>query len=143
MPRVLVVAAALVDDLRAPRRLLAARRTRPEPVAGRWELPGGKVERGEDPVDALHREIREELGVGVRLGAEVPGPDQGRWPITPRHVMRVWLAQVVDGDPVPLEGHDELRWLDHPHWHAVDWLDGDVPLVSELLRGVVSPRTPR
>ncbi len=133
MSPVLVVAAAVVDDLAEPRRLLAARRTRPEAVAGRWELPGGKVEPGEDPVDALHRELAEELGVRLRLGVEVPGPRDGMWPVTPRHVMRVWFAQVVEGTPQPLEVHDQLRWLDHPHWHAVDWLDGDVALVSELL----------
>lgn len=130
---VLVVAAALVDDLARPRRLLAARRTRPAQVAGRWELPGGKVEPGETPVAALHREVREELGVQVALGAEVVGPLDGAWPITDRHVMRVWAAQLLGGEPRPLEVHDELRWLPHPDWHGVDWLDGDVALVAELL----------
>lgn len=130
---VLVVAVALVDDLARPRRLLSARRTRPPLVAGRWELPGGKVEPGEAPVAALHREILEELGVRVELGAEVPGPADGLWPITERHVMRVWAAQLLEGDPEPLDGHDELRWLDHPDWHDVDWLDGDIPLVAELV----------
>jgi 8-oxo-dGTP diphosphatase len=132
MPRVMVVAAALVDDLNAPRRLLAARRTRPAHVAGRWELPGGKVEPNEDPIDALHREIDEELGVRIRLGVEVPGPDGRAWPVTTRHHMRVWFAQVIDGTPQPLEVHDELRWLEHPDWHRLDWLDGDVPLIAAL-----------
>jgi 8-oxo-dGTP diphosphatase len=139
MTKVLVVAAALVDDLAAPRRLLAARRTRPEAVAGRWELPGGKVEPGEDPVDALHRELREELGVAVRLGVEIPGPSHGLWPITPRHVMRVWSGVVVDGEPRPLDGHDELRWLEAPHWADLDWLDGDVPLVGDLAARAAGP----
>ncbi len=137
---VLVVAVALVDDLARPQRLLSARRTRPERVAGRWELPGGKVEPGEAPIDALHREVREELGVRVLLGREVPGPRAGLWPITERHVMRVWAAQLLAGEPQPLDGHDELRWLDHPDWHAVDWLDGDVALVEELLVRAREPR---
>jgi len=136
---ILVVAAALVDDLAEPRRLMAARRTRPHPLAGRWELPGGKVEAGETPVDALHRELREELGIAVRLGSEVVGPVDGRWPITPRHVMRVWAAVLTEGDPQPLEGHDELRWLDHPDWHDLPWLDGDVPLVAELAARAARP----
>lgn len=139
MPPVLVVAVAVVDDLDRPRRLLAARRTRPPAVAGRWELPGGKVEPGEHPVAAVHREIREELGVTVELGVEVPGPADGLWPITERHVMRVWAARLVEGDPEPLDGHDELRWLDHPDWHAVDWLPGDIPLVAELLARAALP----
>lgn len=139
MPPVLVVAVAVVDDLDRPRRLLAARRTRPPAVAGRWELPGGKVEPGEHPVAAVHREVREELGVTVELGVEVPGPAAGLWPITERHVMRVWAARLVEGDPEPLDGHDELRWLDHPDWHAVDWLPGDIPLVAELLARAALP----
>ena len=61
---------------------------------------------------ALHREILEELGVRVELGREVPGPVGGAWPLGERYLMRVWLAEVSDGRPQPLEEHDELRWLD-------------------------------
>ncbi len=130
---VLVVAAAIVDDLAAPRQLLTARRTRPPTIAGRWELPGGKVEPGETPVQALHRELAEELGVTVRLGSEVPGPAAGCWPITRRHVMRVWAAQVVEGEPRLHEGHDELRWLPPARGTTCPWLDGDLALIAELV----------
>ncbi|WP_454042154.1 (deoxy)nucleoside triphosphate pyrophosphohydrolase [Cellulosimicrobium sp. Marseille-Q8652] len=136
--RRLVVAAAIVDDLAAPRLLLAARRSRPPHLAGRWEFPGGKVDPGETPEEALHRELREELGVDVELGDEVVGPEHGTWVITDRHVMRLWFARVVDGDPQPLVEHDELAWLEPGEWHTVDWLDGDVPIVDELTRQVAS-----
>ena len=76
---ILVVAAAIVDHLDNPRELLAARRSVPPSLAGRWEFPGGKVEPGEAPLNALEREIDEELGVGLRLGAELVGPDDGAW----------------------------------------------------------------
>ena len=56
---VLVVAAAIVDHLDNPRELFAARRSVPPALAGRWELPGGKVEPGETPLQALEREIEE------------------------------------------------------------------------------------
>ncbi|MFD6178699.1 MULTISPECIES: (deoxy)nucleoside triphosphate pyrophosphohydrolase [unclassified Isoptericola] len=130
--RRLVVAAAIVDDLDRPARLLAARRSRPAHLVGRWEFPGGKVDPGETPVEALHRELREELGVRVELGHEVTGPDDGGWFITERHVMRLWFAVVTDGDPAPLVEHDELRWLCHDDLLGVDWLDGDVPIVHAL-----------
>ena len=136
MPRsdrpVLVVAAALVDDLDVPTRLLAARRRAPVSLAGRWEFPGGKVDPGETPEEALHREIREELGVTIRLGEELQGPDDGGWRITSRYVLRLWTAVVTDGEPHPLVEHDAVRWLGPGEWLSVPWLDADVRIVSAL-----------
>lgn len=129
---VLVVAAALVDDLDHPSVLLAARRRSPAALAGRWEFPGGKVEPGEAPQDALHREIREELGVGLTLGAELGGPDDGCWRLSDRYTMRLWLATVAHGEPAPLVEHDALRWLARDAWLTVPWLDADVRIVSAL-----------
>ncbi|HEY9409435.1 MAG TPA: (deoxy)nucleoside triphosphate pyrophosphohydrolase [Jiangellaceae bacterium] len=134
-PGVLVVAAAVVDRLDRfdrPSRLLAARRNSPASLAGRWELPGGKVEPGEAPLDALHRELREELGVAVRLGPEVPGPRDGAWPLGAFGRMRLWWAVITDGTPKPLEDHDLLRWLDAGSWHDVDWLPADIAIVERL-----------
>ena len=131
----IVVAGALVDDLAAPTRLLAARRSRPTTLKGRWEFPGGKVDPGETPVEALHRELVEELGVRVRLGAEVVGPDDGAWRISPRYALRLWTAVVVDGVPQPLVEHDEVRWLGPGEWLSVPWLDADVRIVEALQDG--------
>ncbi|MGW6128838.1 (deoxy)nucleoside triphosphate pyrophosphohydrolase [Cellulomonas sp. NPDC055163] len=129
---VLVVAAAIVDDLDSPRELLAARRSAPASLAGRWEFPGGKVDPGETPEEALHRELREELGVRVGLGHELVGPDGGAWRLTDAYVMRLWMAEVVDGVPEPLVEHDALQWLPLGQWTTVPWLDGDVRIVEAL-----------
>jgi 8-oxo-dGTP diphosphatase len=136
--RPLVVAAAIVDHVARPRRLLAARRSAPKSLAGRWEFPGGKVEPDEDPIVALHREIAEELGVRVRVGT---GPMAGDWPVLSGHLMRVWTAVLAGGEPRPLLDHDELRWLGPGEWDTVPWLEGDVPIVEALARSAVGPPT--
>ena len=72
---ILVVAAALVDDLTAPTKVLAARRRTPVALAGRWEFPGGKVDAGESPLAALHRELAEELGITIVVDEELRSPE--------------------------------------------------------------------
>ena len=128
----LVVGAAIVDDLTRPTTLLGGRRTEPPELAGGWELPGGKVEPGEQPQDALLREIREELGVDVELGARVEGPEAGGWPLGDRYVMHVWLARVTAGEPRPLEDHDQLRLLTRAELYTVPWLPADLGIVAAL-----------
>ncbi|MHA5049061.1 (deoxy)nucleoside triphosphate pyrophosphohydrolase [Streptomyces sp. SD15] len=125
--RIVVVGAALQRD----GRLLAARRSAPPELAGRWELPGGKVEPGEAPEVALVRELREELGVDAEPVERVPG----EWPLRTPYVLRVWTARLRpgSGDPKPLEDHDELRWLAPGEVWDVDWLDQDVPAVKATL----------
>lgn len=140
-PPVLVVAAALVDDLAAPGALLAARRSAPVSLAGRWEFPGGKVEPGEAPEAAVHREIREELGVAIELGGELAGPDDGAWRLSDRYVMRLWLARITEGEPRPLVEHDALRWLPRGRWLTVPWLDADVRIVTALVAATDGART--
>jgi 8-oxo-dGTP diphosphatase len=136
---ILVVAAAIVDDFDRPRRLLAARRSAPSDVAGCWEFPGGKVEPDEDVVVALHRELLEELGVSAELGPEVMPDFPGVWPLTGTATMRLWLARIVAGEPVPLEDHDELRWLPIGAWLSVPWLPADVAVVRTLERRFSEP----
>jgi 8-oxo-dGTP diphosphatase len=136
----LVVAGAVVDDLGQPRTLLAARRTEPPRLAGGWELPGGKVELGEEPLAALHRELAEELGVTVEIGAELPAPRSPDgsigWTLSPSYRMRVWLVKVTDGVPAPIEAHDALCTLGPGKWLDVGWLPADSGIVEALIRWV-------
>ncbi len=104
-----------------------------------WEFPGGKIEQGESAEQALHRELDEELGVRVRLGAELEGATAAGWPLNERAAMRVWFAALVDGEPRPLEDHDELRWVDLRNREEVldlPWIPADLPIVEALLTAV-------
>ncbi|WP_312877723.1 (deoxy)nucleoside triphosphate pyrophosphohydrolase [Lentzea indica] len=125
-----VVGAAIVRG----GRLLAQQRSYPESHAGQWELPGGRVEDGEKPEEALVRECVEELGVSIEVGEQV-GPDV---PLRKDMVLRIFeakLAELDGGEPEALE-HNAVRWLTAGELPSTDWLPADrvlVPALQELL----------
>ena len=121
--RTLVVGAAILRD----GAVLAARRTAPAEAAGRWEFPGGKVEPGESPADALVREIGEELGCAIEVTGWLPGTAL----IGERHELRVAIAVLTKGEPTPTE-HDLIRWVAAAELDDVDWLDPDRPFLPAL-----------
>ena len=120
-----VVATAIVRD----GRVLAARRARPPELAGRWELPGGRVEPGEPEAAAVVRECREELGAAVtvtgRLGTDLP---------IAAGVLRVHVADLRPGAPEPraLE-HSALCWVGPDEVGELDWVDADRAVVPDLV----------
>ena len=134
MPRP-VVAAAIVDSLECPSELLACSRAYPQELRGQFELPGGKIEEGEDVVAALEREIAEELGARLRVGERV-APEGGLWwPILGGRVMGVWLAEVAAGSPAPRAGasHLEAMWVPLENLAALPWIVADLPIVEAVV----------
>lgn len=124
----MVVAGAIVSN----GLLLLAQRSRPPELAGLWELPGGKVEPGESPHDALERELREELGVETSVGEPLAGDVD----LPGGHVLRAYRVELVSGTPVPLD-HSDLRWVDARGLGEADLVDADrewVPELGALLR---------
>jgi 8-oxo-dGTP diphosphatase len=117
-----VVAAVIEED----GTVLACRRRPGKAAAGRWVFPGGKVEAGESPEQALTREIREELGIGIRvvshLTSNVTGP-----------IKLVCLrAELDSARPVSSTDHDELRWVARERLGELEWADADWPAVRLL-----------
>ncbi|QWC84370.1 (deoxy)nucleoside triphosphate pyrophosphohydrolase [Nocardioidaceae bacterium] len=123
----LVVGAAIVHGDGDDRQVLAAQRTDPPEVAGRWEFPGGKVEPDESPEDAVVRELAEELDVQ----AEVLEWLDGEVPVKAGLVLRVALVRLVSGVPAPHE-HSAVQWVAAGQLREVDWLDSDLPFVDQL-----------
>lgn len=123
--RIVVAAAILADG-----RLLAARRRQPigDGSDGRWELPGGKVEPGESPAQALAREIVEELGCVVVVGHRLAGQER----LSDDTVLHAYLC-TLDGAAVPQPTeHDALRWLSPEELDDVTWLLADRRFVAGL-----------
>lgn len=123
----LVVAGALARG----GRLLLARRMDGDPLAGFWELPGGKVEPGETPEEALAREWREELGAGV--GSSEPWTFSS-FDSNGRHVtLLVLRVRSVEGEPAPVDVA-EVRWATPAEAALLPLLPADRPLVERLAR---------
>ena len=116
--------------------VLLARRGEGMDLAGCWEFPGGKLEPGEGPAEALVRELDEELGIRVRPLREVGTSELVRGERRIR--LEGWLAELVDGEPEARE-HDALCWA-HPD--AVDTSSlapADLPLLAALRAALPAP----
>ena len=136
--RTLVVAGVLVDTVG---RVLAARRSYPESLAGRWEFPGGKAAPGETPQQALVRELDEELGIRATVGVELAGPDHGHWPINEALTMRAFWCVSDDVAAHSGRDHDQLVWVTPDDLPGLAWLPADIALAAMVADQLTSRPT--
>ena len=125
MREVHVVGAAIVRG----GELFAARRGPDSSQAGLWELPGGKVEPGEDEPTALIRELQEELGITVDVGPRLGEATHDYPGIRVRLV--AYGCRILHGAITPVE-HDETVWLSPERVWALNWAPADVPLLEPV-----------
>jgi 8-oxo-dGTP diphosphatase len=114
-------------------RLLICQRTRHQAMPLKWEFPGGKIETGEQPRDALRRELEEELGIMAGVGDEVARlrhQYRGGGAVE----LRFFLVQQYEGE-VDNRIFRDVRWVAPAELPDYDFLEADLPLVQDLAAG--------
>lgn len=127
MPNQIVVAGALIVGAT----LLVAQRERPTELAGLWELPGGKVAPGESDAAGLARELLEELGVEVAVGARL-GDDVA---LNGAMTLRAYRVTQTGGALRPHD-HRALRWVTADELDGLPWVPADRAWVGDLARAL-------
>ena len=128
MKTINVVAAIILKD----NKIFATQRGYGE-FKGGWEFPGGKVEVGESPENAIVREIKEELDTSIKVNEYF---DTVEYDYPAFHLsMKCYLCHIVEGDLV-LKEHEAAKWLTRDNLHSVDWLPADhelIPIIENKL----------
>ncbi|NBO18240.1 MAG: (deoxy)nucleoside triphosphate pyrophosphohydrolase [Proteobacteria bacterium] len=133
MSVLLVVAAAIVN---ASGEVLLAQRPEGKRLAGKWEFPGGKVEKNESPEAAMTRELHEELGIVV-----APGDCEPFWFLSHDYtaefgfhlLMPVYIVRSWQGQPAALE-HAAICWKRPADMHTLPMIEADAELIERLHR---------
>jgi len=124
-----VVAALILQD----GKLLVCQRTRHQTMPLKWEFPGGKIEEGEQPRDALRRELDEELGIAATVGDEL-ARIQHEYPNGAMVELRFYIVREFKGE---LENRifRDMQWAKPRDLPGFDFLEADLTLVKDLAAG--------
>jgi mutator protein MutT len=127
-PKPLAVVCAVLRDPSG--KILATQRPLGKALPLCWEFPGGKIEPGESPEDALRRELREELE--IKVGDLTPLPVVIHQDETSHLKLIPFLAGFSKESPITLHEHVDSRWIDPGDWEQFDWAPADVPIVERI-----------
>lgn len=121
-----VVGAILIKE----GRILCAQRGGEKSLPYLWEFPGGKIEQGESPHQALIRELSEELLIEVELEATIFDAVSYEYDFGVVNLTTI-IGKLKSGEPVLTE-HQEIRWLSPEELFGVEWAPADIPIVKQL-----------
>lgn len=120
-----VVGAVVVEN----GKILCAQRGPTKTLAYKWEFPGGKIEQGESPQEALWREINEEMQCNVEIGEQIEHTiyeyDFGIVHLT------TYYCKLIEGKPTLTE-HIAIKWLSPDELASLDWAPADIPAIQKL-----------
>ena len=132
MKTIKVVAAVICDNMKEKNKIFATARGYGE-LKGGWEFPGGKIEAGETPQEALKREIMEELDTEIKVGDLIDTIEYD-YPIFHLSMDCFW-AEVIAGH-LELKEAEAAKWLTKDQLNSVAWLPADITLIEKIRRNM-------
>jgi 8-oxo-dGTP diphosphatase len=117
-------------------KVLVCQRTRHQTMPLKWEFPGGKIEEGEQPRDALHRELDEELGIDAKIGEEVSRIVH-EYPGGGSVELRFFVVREYRGE-IENKIFRDIRWSKPQELPSFDFLEADLSLVKDLASGKIT-----
>jgi 8-oxo-dGTP diphosphatase len=122
-----VTAAILVKDAK----VFIAQRKANGRLPGKWEFPGGKVERGETPEESLKRELEEELDIDATIG-QYMGDSIHRYDFGTVRIL--FYRAFWEGEDIVSKDHQDVQWVSMDQLNEYDFAPADIPFVERLMR---------
>ncbi len=124
MKQIHVVAAIIKKD----NKILIAKRLKGE-FKGLWEFPGGKIEPQENALEALKREIKEELEIDITINKHFM---QIEYDYPSFHLIMDCYLCSIHQEIITLHDHEEIKWIDINHHEDINWIPADIQIVEKL-----------